>query len=54
MYEKKEKIERFCVGHECENGGNICCRDCEMRFECVEVCDGPENGSVDDACEWRI
>ena len=43
-----------CAGEECEKGVDLCCRDCEHRFTCDEVCNGPDNNGVDGHCEWRM
>lgn len=51
--ERKEKSS-LCPGWECEIHSNLCCRDCPDRYVCAEVCDGPEGGSIDGHCEWRV
>lgn len=43
----------FCKGHECEENGAVCCRDCHKREYCEEVCGGEENKGLDAECEHR-
>jgi len=43
-----------CAGEDCERGVDLCCRDCEHRFTCDEVCNGPDDNGVDGHCEWRM
>lgn len=38
----------------CEFDLEICCRDCEQRRDCPEVCDGVDEKGCEKACEWRI
>lgn len=55
MGDMRANTAGLCVGHGCEYGLDICCRECEYRPECDEVCDGPEDGhGVDGECEFRI
>lgn len=51
--EKKER-RSSCSGGKCGKGTDFCCRDCPDRYVCAEVCDGPEGGSIDGHCEWRV
>lgn len=44
----------LCKGHECEESGAVCCRDCHKREYCEEVCGGEENKGLDAECEHRI
>lgn len=51
--ERKEKSS-LCSGWKCVKDTDLCCRDCPDRYVCAEVCDGPEGGSIDGHCEFRI
>lgn len=50
---KREK-RSHCQGEECGAGITYCCKDCPDRNICAEVCDGPEDGTIDGPCEFRI
>lgn len=50
---ENEKMVALCKDALCYEGAEICCRDCEKRKECPEVCDGLEGVGVEAECEWR-
>lgn len=48
------KKKALCNADCCEFDLEICCRDCEKRTVCPEVCDGEEGKGYEADCNWRI
>lgn len=49
--EKKSKAK--CLGGICEHEKEECCRDCDERTTCEEICNGDDNKGCDAECESR-
>lgn len=46
--------QALCKESPCEFERETCCRDCQERKACPEVCDGVEEAGCAAACAWRI
>ena len=53
IFKKEEKKMSKCKGEECIYGVIVCCRDCQDKTTCREVCDGIDEQGCDAACPER-